>query len=341
MRITQLLKFIGAGLLALSLVLACSSGGGGSTGPGGNYSFVEFADFTEIARQIAPQPYENPAQSGGMSAPLEIDSIWFAGEEAILNKVLGEEHSTSLFSYLETFDQTIMELETVLQVDDSGNLLADSSWVQVYDLSSPTTIPSQAQAVIGTSVDLEQYVNLAFPTSVEGHVTQIGFTRNSQEEIVLLFNHWPQGAYGYNERSFLYYARLDLSDSSIVIKAVDYKSDGDEVASHLLDIHSVDDSDFSYRMTWLANSLPEPDSTMLGCIVGGGNRSSEFALKYRQKIPAHASEYDTSYASEQVFNADYSESTSLISSYDQFVNDNLIIPYSAVPTTFIQSPWQD
>lgn len=80
---------------------------------------------------------------------------------------------------------------------------------------------------------------------------------------------------------------------------------------------------------------------MLGCIIGGGNKDVEFALKYRQFMPADAEEMDEFSAYDQVFGPNYAEGTSLISEFDEYVNEALIYTHEAIPIETFPSPWAE
>jgi hypothetical protein len=80
---------------------------------------------------------------------------------------------------------------------------------------------------------------------------------------------------------------------------------------------------------------------MLGCIVGGGNKDVEFAMKYRQFKPADTTEMDSYSSYDQVFGPNYSEGTGLISEYDAYLADELIYTYEAIPSAQVVSPWAE
>jgi hypothetical protein len=338
MHLRKLADLFLVGILALTISF-CSSGDN-STGPGSTRN-IDFENYDDLVKDILPDAYVTAQTSGANRAPFEIDPLWNEGEESILNKVLGEDHSQSVFYYLEQFDMTINDLEGLLQVDDSGNLYADTSWMRLYDLSSPTTVPTEAQPVIGATVDVEHWIDVEFEGDPEGKINHIGFTQNADEEIILLYNYWPLGQFSAEGESWIFYARYDKSDSSIVMKGMDFKDEGGGVsARNVFDVQTVNRSDFAYRMSWFSNEDPEMES-LLGCIVGGGNKDTEFALRYRQFMPADAEAPDSTYLLEQVFNADYSESASLITSYDDFIDEDLIFRYEDMPTQHLPSPWQE
>lgn len=339
----QHIKTIGmlfAIFMVMGLIMSCGSNN--STSPGTNTRNIKFTDYEAKVKDIIPDPFSPSASTSAERAPLTINPMWYEGQEAILNKVLGEDHSQSIFFYLEQFQNTIANIEDLLEVDDSGNLFADTSWMHLYDLSTPTPIPLEARAVLGNSIMVEHWIDVEFETDVAGKVNHIGFTKNDDEETILLYNYFPPEESDGGTRSWIFYAHFDPSDSSIVMKGVDYKELANgKIASEVFDIHTVNLADFAYRLSWYSDEIVDPEpTTFLGCIVGGGNRNTEFALRYRQFMPADAEDYDSMFMLDQVFNSDYSEGTSLISSYSSLVDESLIFRIDDVPTQQLPSPWE-
>jgi hypothetical protein len=66
-------------------------------------------------------------------------------------------------------------------------------------------------------------------------------------------------------------------------------------------------SQFACRQSYVSNGTPV--TTFLHTIIGGGNRDSEFALKYRMFEPADTTVCDSMWMFDQVFGPNYSEGT--------------------------------
>ena len=94
-------------------------------------------------------------------------------------------------------------------------------------------------------------------------------------------------------------------------------------------------------MSWYSDEIPAPDNTLLGCIIGGGNKDTEFALKYRQYTPADDAQIDAEWSFDEVFGPNYTDGTGLITDHATYVNEELIIGYSMVPQTDVVSPWAE
>ncbi len=316
----------------LILTVGCSDSDSPTSGGTGSVSDVAFADYLSLVQDVAPPVYSAPA-----SAPTAIDSLWDSGDYPLLGKVFSETEPMSLYSNVGTFDNYVMSLEDLLRVDDStGEYLADSSWMTVTDLSSPVAFPAVLQPVFGNSVELDQYVSVIYPDTPEGWEMHLGFAQSDSVEIILAWTTMPSMDSSGGVESNFYFANFFPVDSTFFIKGATVKH-GVDTASWIYDISSNANNDFEYRMSWFSTEIPE--GTLLGTIIGGGNKDTEFALKYRQWIPADSSAHDTLHMSEQLFGPNYTEGTGLISSYDEYLNDSLIITYSETPREQLPSPF--
>ena len=324
-------------LFAFACVLfaiGCSNDdGSGPTGPGGTGGAVIFADYLQLVEEVAPPVYTAPAV-----APTAIDSLWDSGDYPLLGKVFSSDEPMSLYSNVSAFDMFVDEFEDLIMVDDSGEyLLADSSWMNIHDLTEPVSLPTQLQPVFGQSVDLDQYITAVFPDAPAGQQLHMGFQKTDLTETILVWMTMPPESDPSGSETNYYFGRYYPADSTFVIKGATVKHFSSDTASWIYDISSTADGNFQYRMSWFSTEIP--DGTLLGTIVGGGDAGAEFALKYRQWIPADTADYDTLHASEQVFGPNYSEGTGLISAYDTYLDDALIITYLETPRAPLPSPF--
>ncbi len=318
------------------LFIGCSddSSVNNPTGNTNNYTAVNFSQVTDIVKKVAPPVFTAP-----VAAPSNIDD-WTSGSYPLLGKVFGTDEPMSLYSNLNSLDETINMIEGVLQVDDSGNYLADSTYATITELTTPTNITGVAANVLGfTSVDLNMLVNFTSPDNSDG-VYKFGFTLNDSIQTVLTYYSGPSyGSDTNTVESFLCYARASLIDSTVDIKGVFFKDYGNQTSARwVYDIQTTIDSTFTYRMSWYDDDFGGVSG--LGCIVGGGNKSTEFAMKYRQYRPADSSDYDNFYMFDQMFGPNYSDlGTSISTGYDSYTNDNLIFTLSYMPTALLTSPF--
>ena len=82
-------------LVIMIIVISCSSGGN-STSPGTETHNIKFTDYETKVKDITPDPFSPSVSTSAERAPLTIDPMWYEGDEAIPNKVLGENHPQSI-----------------------------------------------------------------------------------------------------------------------------------------------------------------------------------------------------------------------------------------------------
>ena len=299
-----------------------------------NYTAANFSLLTDIVKKAAPPVFTAP-----VAAPSNLGD-WTGGSYPLLSKVFGTDESMSLYSNLNSLDETINMIEQVLQVDDSGNYLADSTYATITNLTIPTNITGIAADVFGfTTVDLNMLVNFTSPENSQA-IYNFGFTLNDSIQTVLSYYSGP--SYGQDSgtvESFLCYAQTSLIDSTVDIKGVFFKDYGNQTSARwVYDIQTTIDSTFVYRMSWYADDFG--DTSGLGCIIGGGNKSTEFAMKYRQFRPADSSAYDSFYMFDQMFGPNYSDlGTTISSAYNSYTDENRIFTLSYMPTAILTSPF--
>ena len=322
------------------LTVVCSDDNDVPTGPGNGWSTINFADYEDLIGDIVPPVYTEP-----LASPAEIDPMWTS---TFLNKVFSEDEPMSLYSNLEYFDELVEEIGFFLVMNEEGDVAVDSSIsegdVNSYDvceiteLTTAVPIPTALQDVFGISVAVENLATMDFPDMAEDEVLQLGFTINDDEQAVLAFQR--QDETESITITTLYYFYMDMVDSSIVMRGAVYKDYGDDTSARwVYDIQSVDESDFAYRMSWYSDPEGELTETMLGCIIGGGDKDVEFALKYREYKPADSTDFYADLSQEQVFGPNYTEGSSLISEFSTFVSADLFIVYDEMPSALMSSPF--
>jgi len=321
-------------VFAAALIPGCS---GTATGPGGNWTDVDFPNYEEIVEEIAPPPYTAP-----VTKLAAIDSMWIG---TYLKKVFSLEESMSLYSNLDVFEEEVEAIEQDLMYNDStGEYMADTSnsdYVTLTALSSPITFPTDIQAVMGTSIDVEYFVNLAYPNMTQGEAKHVGFTLTDTLQTIVVYNRINESENIIT--TFCYWAKFDPIDSTIEMRGITYnETTGIRSDRWAYIIKSNDQEEFDYRMGWYAD--PEGDLTdnLFGTIVGGGDRDDEFVLSVREFVPADSNEYNTGL--QQVFTLDgtaYAEGTSLVSdaAFTDYLEESDYFEYSDMPTELIPSPF--
>ncbi len=331
---------------ALLFVAGCSDDQNSVTGTTDNQGTTDFANFGELVTLIAPPVYTAPANTPSG----QYDSMWTDGSYPLLGKVFGNSEPMSLYSNIENLDHAISVLASVQQmmIDSTGTIVTDTiiesydsttniaNVVEVQTLVSNTAIPTQAQNIMGfTSVQLDNLVKMGYSIPGYSNNYHIGYAVNDSSETYLT---WFTKQDSLTE-SFLYYAFVNKLDSSIDVRGVFYKVESNgKPASWVYNIKTVDSSDFSYRMSWYADF--SPDFTMLGCIIGGGNKDDLFALRYRPYNPADAQVVDSMFMLDQTFDSQYNYiGTGIAAGFESMVNEADMFKYGSMPTALIPSPW--
>jgi hypothetical protein len=259
--------------------------------------------------------------------------MWKDGDYPLLGKVLSEAgvEPMSLYTNIEKLDDIVDEVAALLESNDSTGWIEDTSWIQLENLTEAVDIPAAYQPVLGfSSVTLEHVLKAQFPEA-QGGTWHVGFTSSDTLQTVLVYEKM------YFEQAWetsLFYAYANLVDSTIDIRGIFYK-ETDE-AAWVYRIESVSESDFAYRMSWHHHDAA---LSLLGCILGGGDKDDEFALRYREYNPADSAAYRAEAESEQVFTAAYDEGSTLASAYDEYLDETLFYTYDDVPLALLVSPF--
>ncbi len=312
-------------------------GGGDVVGDG-----IDFAGFIDLVEEIAPPVYVAP-----IGAPAgEMDSMWNTGDHPLLGKVFSETEPMSLWANMNNLDIILSQIsemsgyiedvenanDTVVTIEGQQNFT-----IELVNLESATSIPADYESVFWfTSVELDKLIKLEQTGSDYPYSMHCGFTISDTVQKILVYHTMSDGTI---DESSLFYARVNLVDSSIGIRGTFYKDYGDNTAaSWVYSIFTVEESHFGYRMSWYADNQ---DSSLLGCIVGGGDKDDEFALLYRQFNPADAPEWDSLAALDQIFDSNYGFVPVPEWGLGTAVYEGDIFTYDAMPPGLILSPWAE
>ncbi len=316
-------------LCALSLI-GCGEDDA-PTGSGGDAkgTVYDFDSYRQWVDMVAPAVYVAPvaAPSG------QFDSMWTEGSNPLLGKVFGENEPMSLYANVEYLDEVVAELNSILSQGDSSSFVVDTPWVSLIDINGAQALPGSVVSIMGfSSVTLDRALLIDNP---DGDTTHVGFILTDSTQTVLAYRRSPyQGSW----ESFLFYGHVNTNDSTVDIKGVFYKVESDQSAhSWVYDIQTVNEVDFAYRMSWYAPDMG--DTTGLGCIIGGGDADDQFAMRYRQYIPADAPTVDSIAILDQMFDAQYNYLGAIAAGYETFVDVNDLFLYGDMPQALVESPW--
>jgi len=317
---------------------------GRNNGSDGGFEAVSFAGFTELVEQIAPPVYTAAAASPSSSG----DSLWTYGECPLLGKVFSETEPMSLYTNIADLDMYLEELAEITSELDSMDIQGDTIIVgsepggdfsmEVQTLTTNTSIPTQCQIILGfSSVDLETLIKMESTEGDNAFTMHGAYTITDSTQKIMTYCNSSNGTL---TESNLFYAFVNLTDSTIDIRGVFFKDYGDDTSARWgYAINTVNESDFAYRMSWFSEELIV---SLLGCIIGGGNKDVLFALKYRQYEPADTNVVDSAFILDQTFDSSYGYvGTGIAEGYESFVVESNIFTMDAMPTALLTSPWAE
>ncbi len=337
-------------LLVCVAILAAGCKDKKTTQPTNTSSPIQMVDVCEVIEAAAPPEFVPPATS-----PADIDSIWLYGQYPLLGKVFGSNDPQTLYANVNAFKLSMEIIKSAVQVNEDGSFVCgthvDSILVEVgagdpvlmhytatvVPVTGATALPANAQAVIGESVDIDYLLTCDVVEVPLGSV-KIGVSLSDTLQTVV---QWDANMGNETDnQSRIFFASLDPSDSSFVFKGVGYVLHAtDETFTWAFNIQADAASNFAYRSSYFSNGTP--GRTFLNCMLGGGNKDIEFALKSRAFTPADTNVVDSANMHDEVFGPNYSEGTGLITAYAEYLGDDLMIGYDAVPQAMIDDPWAE
>lgn len=309
---------------------------------GGAYGGIDFAGFIDLVEEIAPPVYNAP-----IGAPAgESDSMWNTGENSLLGKVFSETEPMSLYANMNNLDNFLSQISEMSSYIENIETANDTIitiegqqgfTIELVNLTSATVIPETYIEVFWTtSFELDQLIKLEQTGGNNPYSMHCGYTLTETSQTILVYHTMSDGTI---DESSLFYAHVNLVDSSIAIRSTFYKGYGDNTTARwVYQIFTVDESNFGYRMSWYADLEA---SSLLGCIVGGGNKDDEFAMLYRQFIPADTAEWDSSFVLDQIFDANFGLLPLPEWGLGTAVYEGDIFTYDAMPSNLILSPWTE
>jgi len=337
------------GVLLTAFVLGCSDDDKTTDPTPPTGSPIEIVDVAAIIENAAPPEFVAPS---GM--PMAIDSAWQYGQSPILEKVFGSRDPQALYANINDFKMSMEIIPNTMLVDENGALITGEYVdsfpmdlgegdvvmhfsVTVTALAGATTVPADAAAILGDSIDVD-YLLAVEMDDMPGAVIRIGLKLTDTEQTLWQWDSGSGNPTDIETRSIC--ASLDPTDSSFVFKGLGYCEHEDGgMFNYAFDITSESNSSFTYRMSYYSNGSGYPD--FLHTVVGGGNKDVEFALKYRLFTPADTTVCDSLHMYDQVFGPDYSEGTGLISAYEDYLSEDLIFLYDVIPTEVLDNPWAE
>lgn len=338
-------------VVMLLLISGCSDKK--TTQPTAETSALQLVDLDGIVRAVAPPEFSAPSTSPNGNDAHGVDSVWLYGQYPLVGKVFGSDDPQTLYANIRMFKMFMSIVSHSLRVDannqpilgvyndsvlvsDRGNNTMVHYAATVTALTQATTIPTVAQAVIGTTVDVNYLISITVDEFPDGQV-KLGLALSDTAQTLC---EWEGGMEDVGDQgSRLVYSSLDPRDSSFVFKGVGYvMHEGGEIFTYAFNMEASASADFTYRMSWYSNNFV---GGTLSSINGGGNKDVEFGLISRNFHPADSTDCDSNQTRAQVFGPNYVGGTSLVSAYAAYFDESLIFHYDALPHEMLTDPWTE
>jgi hypothetical protein len=320
---------------------------------------VQLADYQELVSQIAPPEYGSSRfKSIADLDSAAIDTFWYWGEYPLLGKVFGQDEPMSLYRNIATLDNIVNQINMALDsLQHEGTdtftitftapdtVVTCQAEVMLEALTAPVAIPIDCQPGMGFSeIALDYHLRLTLLDDINISF-EMGFKTTDLNETFVCFQRMPHPRETPSSpleiESSLFYANRDKVTDAIQIKEVFFKDQGDSTkAIWVFEIKTVNENDFLYRMTWYSDQMG--DMSGMSCIIGGGNKDNQFALKYRQHRPATLPEPDPNdpYGElNRLFGPNYANlGDSIPEAYIAITNPDSMYHYDDLPIALLDNP---
>lgn len=334
-------------IIVMMLALGCSNDSNVTSTGGGDNPEVTLSKYSDLVEAIAPPVFSGGGAFSRLFKPTDDSISWWYGDYCLLGKVFSEDEPMSLYRNTEELDNAVEFINTAIEngitdtsfthEDDSGSVA-----IEIAELTEAVVIPENCRGILKMdSLELDYFVEFALDSM--DLLYQAGFKKNDTDEYFLTYFSAPYQSAEYpdGEESAIFYAHRDLSTDAIDIRGVFYKDYGDVDETKAIwgyHIKTVNDDDFDYSMSWYSNELPD-DQDLLGCIIGGGDKDTEFILRYRQCVPADTNVFDENYIMDRKFGSNYTDLGTDLSSFwtDLYPTDSMYT-YDDLPTELLTSP---
>jgi hypothetical protein len=314
---------------------------------------VKIMAIDSLISRVVPPQYTAPTGS-----PSSLDSVWLYGSHPLLSNVFGDNDPQTLYANISKFKMNVDICKHFLKADANGAVVTgaigdsirieetpgDSVWFHVTGtiarLNSAITIPEAAQAVVGASANLDYLISIQV-SEVPTMRFYIALKLTDTTQTFLQFFK-DTGEKGETQ---MVYLNLRKADSTFDFRGIGHCVQapyGESLDSSRFswgyNITSSASANFAYRMAYTSNGWN--GINMLFKFLGGGNKNTEFALRFRQWVPADTAVCDSLHLYDAVFGPDYSEGSSLITAFDSYLNEDLLYPYSAIPQLPLANPFE-
>ena len=340
-------------VLSIPLVfgIGCGSDGSSPTDPGDSSTpntGIDLSSYRELVEAAAPPAFSSIARG---------HSDWTSGDHPILGKVFSEHEPMSLYWNIDELDRLIVMIEEALanweydaaaDTADGEPLEGEEEIVEnpegacyVSECTGPTVIQGFAAGLLGAQVELDYSIEIEIFDQPDQQL-QFGFAQSETAETIVAFHAYDYAEFGPSgsRDSFVFYGHRDLVTDEITVRGVFAKVDQSTQEQHqwVYEFRTVGDSEFRYRMAWYA-----PDPEFVASVIGGGDKDSEFALRYRQMNGPGFDQVDPGDPwgeLTQVFGPQFSDGGEFVAAHEELCPADQMFGHADMPGALLTSPFE-
>ena len=349
----NMIKYLGLTVVVVCLILTIGCSDKKAANPTTSPQPVRIMAIDSLISRVVPPEYTAPVGS-----PSSLDSVWLYGSNPLISNVFGNDNPQTLYSNISKFKMNVDICSHFLRADANGAVVTgtvsdsihveqmpgDSVWFHctgtISQLNGAILIPEAAQAIIGTSADLDYLISIQV-SEVPTMRFYIALSLSDTAQTFLQFFK-DTGAKGETQ---MVYLNLRKADSTFDFRGIGHcvqEPYGQSLDSSRFswgyNISSSANANFAYRMAYTSNGWNS--TNVLFKFLGGGNKDTEFALRYRTFAPADTTVCDSLHMYDAVFGPNYTEGTSLVTAFDNYLDEDLFYPYSAIPQLPLANPFE-
>lgn len=264
---------------------------------------VALPEFDELLSTATP-PIFDPSPAAPMFMSLAVPDTgigcWTQGHGALLRRAFGGDQPMALHRNMRELREMVQWMNRVRRLgdtsftgipSDTATLSGTMSVARVRNVD----IPPVCQAAFGdSSIRLQYRASVRLNEQTQTRI-EAGFRQDDSTDAMLAYHGFqsPDSIHPLAYEHCLVYAVRDRIKDSVRLRAMHirlYNDQTGQCAMWTYEVTALNQTQFSYRMTWYADDFAV--SSGVGAFIGSGQGQTQFALRYQQMIPADRLEPD-------------------------------------------------